>query len=589
LIIRLQVIMNAKLITIQGLTLLAGMQVAFADQPVIKSFNPNTGLVWTNPIQGNLSIIERSTNLVTGSWVPFFYDWGTNGLFTTHIPGSLSDQMFYRIGVQTNIPDPSLVMDLSFDNTFSNGTVLDISGHGNNGLRYGRPDYPTNWPTLTVGPDGSQAAEFHWYLDGYGLYGKSGDYIGIPYSPSFLNLAQATITAWVHYYTALGNDINNDQNSTIFDTGKDVPGTWNLGRNYSDYTTFSVYTGPDSAVQLLGFPDASPTGDSGGWHYYSVTFSNGFVKGYFDGAPFGTSTVGVPALTMAGYYIGIACWTFNEDPWMDLTVDEHPNNAWINGAVDDLRIYNRTLSDTEIAALYLSFDKLPPTAPSNLVAMVTSSSQVALHWSPASGIFGIAGYVLRRNGSVVATTTNTVFFDGGLPPQSTNSYAVQAFDPGGNYSSESASVSAITSAAGSGVDLILDDADGLPWITPIGTWSTATGLPGFYGSEFLYEENNADASENLIFRPPLPESGNYTVYIQYPGRSDISYLVASDVPVDIVHNGVTNTVIVDEQDNFGTWNLLGQFSFSAGTNDFVRLRTDGTSGYVFGDAFRFIK
>jgi hypothetical protein len=214
---------------------------------------------------------------------------------------------------------------------------------------------------------------------------------------------------------------------------------------------------------------------------------------------------------------------------------------------------------------------------------------VALHWSPASGIFGIAGYVLRRNGSVVATTTNTVFFDGGLPPQSTNSYAVQAFDPGGNYSSESASVSAITSAAGSGVDLILDDADGLPWITPIGTWSTATGLPGFYGSEFLYEENNADASENLIFRPPLPESGNYTVYIQYPGRSDISYLVASDVPVDIVHNGVTNTVIVDEQDNFGTWNLLGQFSFSAGTNDFVRLRTDGTSGYVFGDAFRFIK
>jgi hypothetical protein len=314
------------------------------------------------------------------------------------------------------------------------------------------------------------------------------------------------------------------------------------------------------------------------------------VKGYFDGAPFGTSTVGVPALTMAGYYIGIACWTFNEDPWMNLSVDEHPNNAWINGTVDDLRIYNRTLSDTEIAALYLSFDKLPSSTPSNLVTTVISSTEVALHWRQASDIFGIAGYVLRRNGSVVATTTNTVFFDGGLPPQSTNSYTVQAFDPGSNYSAESAAVVAVTWPSGSGVDLILDDADGLPWVTQFGTWVniTSTILSGYYGSGFMSEEN-IDVGESLIFRPPLPESGNYTVYIQYPGKSDISYLFASAVPVDIVHNGVTNTVIVDEQDNFGTWNSLGQFSFSAGTNDFVRLRTDGTSGYVFGDAFRFVK
>jgi hypothetical protein len=580
--------MNAKLITIQGLTLLAGMQVTFADQPVIKSFNSNTGLVWTNPIYGNLSVIERSTNLVTGPWVPFFYDWGTNGLLTTHIPPSSSGQTFYRIGVRTNIPDPSLIMDLSFDNTFSNGTVLDISGHGNNGLRYGIPGNQTNWPTLTVGPDGSQAAEFHQYADGYGLYGASGDYIGIPYSPSFLNLTQATITAWVHYYTSANGDINADHNATIFDTGKDVPGTWNLGRNYSDYTTFSVYTGPDNGVQPLNFPDVSPIGNSGGWHYYSVTFSNGVVKGYFDGLLFETSSAPVAALTMAGQYIGIACWTFNEDPWMNLSVDEHPNNAWINGTVDDLRIYNRTLSDTEIAALYMSFDKLPSSTPSNLVTTVISSSEVALHWSQASDIFGIAGYVLRRNGSVVATTTNTAFFDVGLPPQSTTSYTVQAFDPGSNFSAESAAVVAVTWPSGSGVDLILDDADGLPWVTQFGAWATFNSLPGYYGSGFVSEEN-INVGESLIFRPPLPESGNYTVYIQYPGKSDINYLFADNVPVDIVHNGVTNTVIVDEQDNFGTWNSLGQFSFSAGTNDFVRLRTDGTSGYVFGDAFRFVK
>jgi hypothetical protein len=584
--------MNAKLITIQGLTLLAGMQVAFADQPVIESFNPNTGLVWTNPIHGNVSVIERSTNGVTGPWVPFFYDRGTHGVITTPIPPSSSGQMFYRIGVWTNIPDPFLIMDLSFDNAFSNGAVLDISGHGNNGLRYGIPGNQTNWPTLTVGPDGSRAAEFHWYIDGYGKYGKSGDYIGIPYSPSFLNLTQATITAWVHYYASANNIIENDWNSTIFNAGQDDPGTWDLGRIYSsfDNTKFSVYTGPGNEVEVLYFPDASTNGDSGGWHHYSVTFSNGVVKGYFDGSLFETSSVPVAALTMGGQYMGIACWTFNADPWMDLSVDEDPNNAWLNGAVDDLRIYNRTLSDTEIAALYLSFDKLPPSTPSNLVSTVISSSEVALHWSQASDIFGIAGYVLRRNGSIVATTTNTAFFDGGLPPQSTNSYTVQAFDPGSNYSAESAAAVAVTLPSGSGVDLILDDADGLPWITQLGTWFSGSGatLPGYYGSGFLSEEN-ITVGESLTFRPPLPEPGSYTVYIRYPGRPDINWLFASNVPVDIVHNGVTNTVIVDEQDNFGTWNLLGQFSFSAGTNDFVRLRTDGTSGYVFGDAFRFVK
>jgi len=51
-----------------------------------------------------------------------------------------------------------------------------------------------------------------------------------------------------------------------------------------------VYTAPGSAVDVLNFPDASINGDFGGWHYYSVTFSNGVVKGYFDGSLFDTES-----------------------------------------------------------------------------------------------------------------------------------------------------------------------------------------------------------------------------------------------------------------------------------------------------------
>ncbi|MDB6056208.1 MAG: xly 1, partial [Verrucomicrobiales bacterium] len=572
------------LATIVGLAL--SVSTMFGAAPKILSSSPGVGFVWTNPVSGNLSIIEQRTNLSVGAWTPLFYDVGSNGLRSTAAPISSSNIVFYRIGVQTNIPDPSLIMNLSFDNAFSNGVVLDISGHGNNGLRYGKPCCPTNWPTLTVGPDGSQAAEFHQYFDGWGLYGKSGDYVAIPYSPLFINLSQVTVCAWVWLYRAYNGDINNDHNTSILDTGMDVPGTFNLGRNYSDHMIFSVWKGSGNEVELLNFPDVAPDGNTGGWHYYSVTFSNGVVNGYFDGNLFQTANAGVPALTMAGYYMGIAGWTFNGTPEMDLSVDGYPNNAWINGRVDDFRFYNRALTSSEITSLYTSFDKAPPKSPSTLTATPVSSSQVSLHWGPGSGTFRIAGYVLRRNGAVIATTTNRVFFDSNLTPQSTNSYTVQCFDVGNQYSTESAIATCTTFS--SGVNLIIDDADGAPWMTQIGTWPTYATLPGYYGTGFL--SSDEVAGKSLVIRPPLPESGTYTVFMRYPGTSSINYLLASSVPVDIVHGGITNTVTVNEQSGYGLWNSLGQYNFSAGTNDFVQIRTDGTDGYyVFADAFLFIK
>lgn len=556
--------------------------------PAIHSLQ-NGQLGWTNPITGTVSYIQRSTNLASGSWSTIFYEWATNGTILTPLPASSAGRSFYRILVQTNAPDPSLIMHLSFDNNFPAGTVLDVSGHHNHGRRYGRPGYPTNWPSMTLGPDGSQAAEFHWYQDGYGLYGKSGDYIGIPYSPSFTNLTQATICVWVHYYRSLNGDINNDHNSSILDTGKDVAGAFNFGRIYSDQTLFTVWTGPASTTDGLAFPDHSPDGESGGWHFYSATFDRGTLRGYFDGVPFQQSQIPVSALTMAGYYIAIAGWTFNATPEMDLSVDGHPNNAWINGAVDDLRIYNRALSPAEMQSLYRSFDTLPPTTPSNLLATPNSSSQVALHWNKATDLFGIDGYVLRRNDVTIATLTNTVYFDGELAAESTNIYTVQAFDAAGNYSPVSSAVVAVTPAVGTGVNVIVDDSDNAPWVVQNGTWPTFATLPGFYGSGFLSDENS-DKGKTVTFRPRLPEDGDYNVFARFPGRSDISYLFSDSVPVQIVHGGQTNNVTLDQTSGFGTWKPLGRFSFSAGTNGFVRVGTAGTSGdYVFADAFMFVK
>src|SRR5262249_15445513 len=162
---------------------------------------------------------------------------------------------------------------------------------------------------------------------------------------------------------------------------------------------------------------------------YTVTFDQGTVQGYFDGTNFGSGFIGdVPALSVGGLYLSLAGWTFNESPWMDNTLaDKHPNNAWMNGAIDDVRIYKRVLNSSEIASLYGSFDKQAPSLPLNLTAKTDSSSQVELYWNPSTDNFRVDGYHVRRNGTIIADVRgNTHYIDTGLSPLTAYTYTVQA-------------------------------------------------------------------------------------------------------------------------------------------------------------------
>jgi hyaluronate lyase len=48
-------------------------------------------------------------------------------------------------------------------------------------------------------------------------------------------------------------------------------------------------------------------------------------------------------------------------------------------------------------------------------------------------------------------------------------------------------------------------------------------------------------------------------------------------------------VAVNQQTGGGTWNCLGTYAFNAGTSGYVRIRSDGSGGYVVADAVRFYK
>jgi hypothetical protein len=115
-------------------------------QTLVTDLSKSRFLTWTNLQPGNLVIIERSTNLVASGWRPYFYGDGAQGFHGTQLPFSAEPIEFYRTVMQTNVPDPSLILSLSFDNDISTGVVLDVSGHGNHGLRFGRPCCPTIGP-----------------------------------------------------------------------------------------------------------------------------------------------------------------------------------------------------------------------------------------------------------------------------------------------------------------------------------------------------------------------------------------------------------------------------------------------------------
>jgi fibronectin type 3 domain-containing protein len=80
-----------------------------------------------------------------------------------------------------------------------------------------------------------------------------------------------------------------------------------------------------------------------------------------------------------------------------------------------------------------------PSAPSNVVAQGTSSSEIAVSWAPSSGVLPIAHYYVFRgsspgNLSQVATTINPSYNDRSLSAGTTYYYGIQAADTGGDHS-----------------------------------------------------------------------------------------------------------------------------------------------------------
>jgi|GEM_PF-318331 len=133
------------------------------------------------------------------------------------------------------------------------------------------------------------------------------------------------------------------------------------------------------------------------------------------------------------------------------------------------------------------------------------------------------------------------------------------------------------------IPVVMDNTDA--GVTLVGTWTTSTYTPGYYGANYIHDGNTDKGNKSATFRPNLSEAGDYEVYARWSGNAGRSTVT----PIDVNHLGGTSTTIVNQTLNNGVWVLLGTYSFGVGTAGTVVFRTTGTNGFVTVDAVRFVQ
>ena len=178
---------------------------------------------------------------------------------------------------------------------------------------------------------------------------------------------------------------------------------------------------------------------TGNWYHLTGVYNGAQLKIYVNGVLDG-SKAETRALTQRTSSVRIGVGGTVNEP--------------LKGIVDDVRIYNRALSVTEVSALHRYTPQaaaLPdgekPSIPTGLTAVPTSTTAISLSWTGSTDNVGVAGYRVYRNGTKILTnsdTTSTSAVNQGLTAATTYSYTVTAYDAAGNESLASTAASATT-------------------------------------------------------------------------------------------------------------------------------------------------
>ena len=391
--------------------------------PITSVSGTNVTLTWWGSAYATNYLVKRATvsggpyttiGTVSSSVDRYFSDsTATNGGTYYYAVSALD-----KFGESANSPEKSitilnqLVAYYKFNET-NFATAADASGFGHPAAIF------MNGATNVSGKFGNAV----------NLNGSS-QYVALP-NGLLTGLGDFTIATWVYL-----NSVNNW--SRIFDFGADTDRYMFLTPSTGSVVCFAItkFTGAGEQ-QINGTAPLST-----GWHHVAVTLK-------------GTEGSGVGVLYVDGLAVGTngtMCYT----PDMIGSLVNATNNylgrsafagdPYLNGKVDDFRIYNGALSAAQVTALYL-LTPVAPAAPATVTATAASASVVNLSWTASSGA---TNYLVQRSltsgGSyalVASGVTATNYTDTGLSGNTVYYYVIAAVNSGGQ-GTNSVQASAIT-------------------------------------------------------------------------------------------------------------------------------------------------
>ena len=184
-----------------------------------------------------------------------------------------------------------------------NGDASDASGNGHNGVNNG----------ATISVDRFNNPNSAYFFNG------SSNYINLGgWHP---NQNDFSISLWINVSSQSNNTIISDGTSNV---GFDLRLTDVLRFEIQNYNSY-----------LVSYP--FNTSNHNTWYHIVGTLSSGFLSLYFNGNLVSTISGVVPAIGTGNMNVGY-----------DKTVNSH----FFHGDIDDIRIYNRALNESEIQELY---------------------------------------------------------------------------------------------------------------------------------------------------------------------------------------------------------------------------------------------
>lgn len=287
--------------------------------------------LYENGVEVSASPVAK-TGIIDADGSPLSIGTHTNSPADRRFPGRIDDARVYdRVLSEAEITalyelgnneDSSLVGHWTLDD-LSGTTAADSSGTGNIGTLTNF-DTPPAWTSSGI-------------VDSSLIFDGTDDRILVPHDASiaFRNVT-LTLATWFHLDSAM----TNGEIQTFFIKNGSAGYNPRFELYYSNATDYIVRFIPSSGGAGVRSSSTIATDITGEWHHAAITFdpTSGAYQFYIDGVADTSGTVGTPG----GYANGAG----------NLIIGANSSSTFFDGRLDDMRMYTRVLSATEINAIH---------------------------------------------------------------------------------------------------------------------------------------------------------------------------------------------------------------------------------------------